>query len=205
MFAFLILIGLTAHAAEITGKVVLSGEPAVNAVISVEGLDTGGSPDSAAYVVDHRDLDFVPHVVAARPGATLILKNSDGMPCRLYSVSPSGAFVMRRQEGKPMTIPLNRPGVIQLRCADHERIHAYVVIKENPYFAITDSKGEYKISGVPAGRHTLQLWYEGRVIKTKTVKVGDGELTVDFQASQPKMRAEARPTDLFSNSSEATK
>ncbi len=203
--AFAVLLPLAAPGAEITGKVVLSGEPAADAVISVEGLNTDGSLDSAVHVVDHRDLDFVPHIVVARTGATVLFKNSDGMPCRLYSISPAGTFVMRRQEGKPMTIPLNRPGVIQLRCADHDRIHAYIVIKENPYFGVTDSKGEYKISGMPAGRHTLQLWYEGRVIKTKAVKVGDGKLSVDFQGSQRKMRADAAPAGLFFNSPEATK
>ncbi len=186
--AFLAFSG-PARAAEVTGKVVLSGAPTAEVVVSIEGLKLEGATDQIVYVIDHRNLNFVPHVLVVRAGSTVQFKNSDGMPCRIYSISPAGIFVLGPQDGKPMTITFDRPGVIEVRCADHGQIYAYVVIKENPLFALTDGKGRYEISNVPPGRYTLQVWYEGAVVKSKTITVGAKNLTVDFRASRPPTKA----------------
>ncbi len=179
-----------ARAAEVTGRVVLSGAPTAEVVVSIEGLKLEGATDQAAYIIDHRNLNFVPHVLVLRAGSTVQFKNSDGMPCRIYSISPAGVFVLGQQDGKRMSITFDRPGVIEIRCADHARIYAYVVIKENSFFALTDGKGRYEISNVPPGRYTLQVWYEGAIVKSKTISVGAKNLTVDFRASRPRVRAQ---------------
>lgn len=182
-----------AFASQIAGKVVLSGAPAADVVISIEGLTALGAPDANAYVLDHRDLNFAPHVLVVRAGTTVTFKNSDGMPCHIYSISPAGTFMLRRQDGKPMSITFDRPGVIEVRCAEHNRIYAFVIVKENSYFALTDSKGRYKIPDVPSGRYTLQAWYEGNVIQSKTIEIGGKKLKVDFKAARPQPRALADP------------
>lgn len=186
---------LTAPTAEITGKVVLSGATLANVVVSIEGLKAGGPGDSQVFIVDHRDLDFVPHVLVVRAGSTVEFKNSDGMPCRVYSISPAGAFVLRRREGQPMTVTFDRPGVVEVRCADHGRIYAYIVVKENPYFALTDPQGRYDISSVPPGEYTLQAWYENQVVKSRTIKVRGERVTADFNAPRPQGRQPGRTLD----------
>ncbi len=180
---------LSASAAEIVGKVILSGGPVADVVISIEELKVENPADETVYVIDHRGLNFVPHVLVVRAGTVVRFENSDGMPCRIYSISPAGIFVLRRQDGKPMTITFDRPGVIEIRCAEHGRLYAYVVVKENPYFALSDPKGRYEISNVPPGRYTVQAWYEGTVVKRKTIKVGTDKLTIDFQAPRPQPKA----------------
>ncbi len=213
-FAALLIAGLLAFAAagsasEITGKVVLSGEITADVVLSVEGFQMESAPDATIYVVDHRDLNFTPHVLVIRAGSTVRFENSDGMPCHIYSISPAGLFALRRQDGKPMAIKFDRPGTIVVRCAEHGRIYAYIIIKENPYFALTDRKGRYKISKLRPGRYVMQAWYEGSVLATKTVEVGASKLTLDFKADRPEPHVEKQPADLssiaaiadFSNSS----
>lgn len=172
-------------ASEVTGKVLLSGQPVANVVISIENLKEEAPPDTAVYVVDHRNLDFVPHVLVIRSGARVRFENSDGMPCHIYSTSPAGNFALRSRDGKPMTITFDQPGIIVVRCAEHGRIYAYIIIRENPYFALTGPKGRYKLSNLSPGRYTLQAWYEGRVIETRTIEVGNKALKVDFTAARP--------------------
>lgn len=184
MAAFLEL-SPAASASDLVGTVVFSGRPAAHVVISIEELKQREPSGAKVYVIDHHDLNFVPHVLVVPEGATVEFKNSDGMPCVIYSVSPTGMFVLRRQDGKPMTVTFSRSGVVEIRCSEHRRIYAYVVVKENPFFALTDSQGKYKISGVPPGRHTLLAWYEGKEIERKSIEVGSKKLTVDFQASRP--------------------
>lgn len=179
------LMAMAAPAAEIAGKVVLSGKPAADAVISIEEPRLDGPASTELRTVDHRDLNFTPHVVVVRAGSSVQLKNSDRMPCRLYSISPAGTFAMRSQDGKPMTVKFDRPGVIELRCADHARIHAYVVVKENGYFAVTDTKGRYDLRNVPPGQYKIQLWYEGKAIDSRTVTVKSRKVTLDFHGLRP--------------------
>lgn len=202
-FAVLLIAGLMAlatvgSASEITGKVVLSGRSAADVVLSVEGVQVESAPDATVYVVDHHNLNFTPHVLVIRAGSTVRFENSDGMPCHIYSISPAGLFALRRQDGKPMAIKFDRPGIIVVRCAQHGRIYAYIIVKENPYFALTDRKGHYKISKLPPGRYAVQGWYEGTVIATKTVEVGAGKLPLDFKADRPEPQVEKQPADLSS-------
>lgn len=180
------------YAAEIVGKVSFSGEAVADVVVSIEGVKVEGFTEKAIYVVDHHNLSFVPHVLVVRTGTAVRFENSDGMPCRIYSISPAGNFVLRRQDGKPMTINFEHAGVIELRCADHGRLYAFVVVKENPFFALTDITGQYEIFNVPPGRYTLQAWYEGHVIKARTVKVDAEKLTVDFKTQRPQRRVQGR-------------
>lgn len=196
LFAAFLALASPARGSEVTGKVLLSGKPAAEVVISIEGLKEEAPADTTVYVVDHHNLDFVPHVLVVRSGARVRFENSDGMPCHIYSTSPAGNFVLRSQDGKPMTITFDRPGVIVVRCAEHGRIYAYIIIRENPYFALTDPKGRYKLSNLPPGRYTLQAWHEGRVIDTRAIEVGNKALKVDFKLTRPEPSVDRQPLDL---------
>lgn len=195
----------TTQAGEIAGTVALSGQPVGNAVLSIEGLRQEGDITGKVFVIDHHNLDFVPHVLVVRVGEKVRFENSDGMPCRIYSISPAGNFVLRRHDGNPVTITFDRPGVIELRCADHERIHAYVLVKENSFFALTDAQGRYVISNVPQGRYTLQAWYEGKVVAHKAITVSAAKQKINFKAQRPPTeRAEGQRLDSLAPASSAS-
>lgn len=180
---------MASRGTDISGRILLSGKPAVGAVVSIEGLRHAVPPDRSVHVIDHRDLQFVPRLLIGQPGVTVQFKNSDGMPCRIYSVSPSGIFVLRGEDSKPMAMTFDHPGVIQVRCSQHARIHAFVVIKDNPYFAQTDSKGRYMIRGVPPGRYTLQAWREGVVLGSELIDLIGARLKLDIRSSLPQVTA----------------
>ena len=54
---------------------------------------------------------------------------------------------------------------------------SWVLVSDNPYFAITDSKGNYNIDKIPAGTYEVICWQEKFKKKplTATVKIGEGE------------------------------
>lgn len=181
----------TLHASDISGKVVLSGKPAAEAVVSIEGLTVTKPQDTTTiYVVDHRNLDFIPHVLVIRRGSKVRFENSDRMPCHIYSISPAGTFALRAHDGELATMTFDQPGVIVVRCADHARIYAYIIVRENPFYAITDRRGRYKLSGFPPGHYTLQAWYEGNVIGARDVQITGKQLKADFRAERPQPRVE---------------
>jgi hypothetical protein len=53
-----------------------------------------------------------------------------------------------------------------------------ILVLENPYFAVTDSRGRYTITNVPPGNYTLVAWQERLPQDSKTITIPEeGERT----------------------------
>ncbi|MDP3367499.1 MAG: methylamine utilization protein, partial [Pseudomonas sp.] len=88
LFAALVLPG-PAHAAALHADLLdAAGQPLADAVISLSGpLDTSQAPPPA--LMDQRDKQFQPHVLAVRTGTLVSFPNSDDIRHQVYSFSPA--------------------------------------------------------------------------------------------------------------------
>ena len=68
-------------------------------------------------------------------------------------------------------------GRYQLLCAVHPEMEAFVLVVDNPYFAVTEADGKFRIDGVPPGTYTLRAWSEKLPETTQTVTVTSGATT----------------------------
>jgi len=60
-------------------------------------------------------------------------------------------------------------------------MHCIVLVLENPYFAVTDEDGNYKISDVPPGTYKLKVWHERLPASEREIVVPtNGEIKVNF-------------------------
>jgi Carboxypeptidase regulatory-like domain len=60
-------------------------------------------------------------------------------------------------------------------------MEGYVVVLQNPYFAVTDKDGHYDIDNVPPGSYTLAVWHQKAKAQPKPVTVDAGKpASVDF-------------------------
>jgi hypothetical protein len=61
-------------------------------------------------------------------------------------------------------------------------MHGWLVATENPYFAVTDNSGSFKLTDVPAGSYTVEVWHEklGKSTQKVTVKAKE-EAKVSFE------------------------
>ncbi len=50
--------------------------------------------------------------------------------------------------------------MITVLCDVHGWMKAFIRVDEHPYHAVTDEQGYFRISGVPPGSYTLELWHE---------------------------------------------
>jgi len=58
---------------------------------------------------------------------------------------------------------------------------SFVVVKANPYFAVTDENGRFRIENVPAGTYKIEAWQEKLGKKTSDIAVkSKEEAVVDF-------------------------
>lgn len=67
---------------------------------------------------------------------------------KLYSGTPAAPVVF------------DKAGVAVLGCNIHDKMRAWVVVVDTPYFAKTDAKGLATLD-VPAGEHLLRVWFRG--------------------------------------------
>lgn len=55
---------------------------------------------------------------------------------------------------------------------------AWIVVMDHPYYAVTDERGAFTLTGVPAGTYTLEVWHARLGRQTKDVVVKPGRETV---------------------------
>jgi hypothetical protein len=73
------------------------------------------------------------------------------------------------------------PSVYTLLCRVHPEMEGFIVVLQNPFFAVTGKDGRYTIEGVPAGSYTLAVWHAKAKAPSKPVTVAsDKPAIVDF-------------------------
>jgi hypothetical protein len=78
-------------------------------------------------------------------------------------------------------IKFKRGSGMKVECDAHDFMHSFVFVAKNPYYAVVDKNGNYKIENVPPGKYKIKAWhgYLGEK-KAKTEVSEGGSATVDF-------------------------
>jgi plastocyanin len=125
---------------------------------------------------------FSPHVMPVLVGTTVEWPNYDDILHNVFSFSEAQPFdlgLYKSPEVKHVTF--NKAGRVDVFCSIHARMSCVIMVMENPFFATTNERGQYKISGVPPGHYKLKAWHERLPSQTQEITVTDqGESRVDF-------------------------
>ena len=127
----------------------------------------------AKVVIDNDACRFNPRVVLLRTTQTPVAKNSDdvGHNIKVDTLTNPSTNVLlpantelqldkfEESERLPATIS----------CSIHPWMTGRLVVKDNPYMAVSDADGKLTIKNLPAGEWTIQFWHEksGYVSKVK--------------------------------------
>lgn len=154
----------------------------VNAVVTLVGITKGKPFSKEAPVLDQRLCVFVPHVVVVGANAVMKTLNSDDINHNIHAhgeLNPeSNNIVSPKGEGKAQ---FTEPERIPIRCDMHTWMRAYIVVVDNPYFAVTGEDGAFKIDNIPAGTYKLTVWHETLGEQTKEVVIKSGaDTAIDY-------------------------
>jgi plastocyanin len=135
------------------------------------------------FVMDQRELTFVPHVLPILVGSTVEFPNSDPVYHNVFSFSKSKTFDLGRYPtGRSKAITFNKPGLVKVYCDMHSQMNAFILVLANPYFTLTDAQGNYWIRDIPAGTYKVKVWFARLPEKTATITIRAGETaTLDFE------------------------
>ncbi len=134
------------------------------AVILIEGVAKGKKPTGEVLLDNHKCV-FVSHVTATMTGARAHVKNSDGILHNthgfLEKVTVFNLALPNKDQTIDITRRLKKPGVVRVLCDAHPHMFAWMIVHDNPYVAVTDEHGAFKIDGVPPGTYKVTMWHEG--------------------------------------------
>jgi len=168
----------------VKGSITIGGKPATGAVVSIEGLSKEQLKTQMSLhkpqkrMIDQRNLKFIPTVVAVMVGESVDFPNNDKSWHNVYSKGGANDFDLGLYPpGKTRSKKFDKPGVSRILCNAHPDMEAFVVVKDHPFFSVTDNRGNYQIENVPLGKVRVQTWYANLEVRSETVEiVRDGEV-----------------------------
>ncbi len=135
---------------------------------------------------------YRPRIQAAVTGQTLLVRTSDPILHNVHAYFGSSTVLNQAQPPGSRALELtvgDSVGILKLRCDVHPWMLSYIVVTNNPFFAITGEDGRFQIDGIPAGEYVLEAWHERFGKKTSQVSVLPGQtLRVPFHYSSDDRR-----------------
>jgi hypothetical protein len=126
----------------------------------------------AEVVVDNQNCRFAPHVAGLWIGQTLVLGNKDPIghntKADFFNNVPFNDLIPAGGAIKKTSFSASESTPSAISCSIHPWMKGYLLVRDNPYFAVTDENGKFTIKNVPAGEHTFKIWHETGYISKAT-------------------------------------
>jgi hypothetical protein len=137
-------------------------------------------PPATTAELDQADCQYQPFISAVQTGQKLKIKNSDAF---LHNVNTSTSRFKTHQfnvaqptKGMEAIKTFDNPELpLKFLCNVHQWMISYIAIFDHPFFAVTDKDGNFKVSGLPAGKYTLVVKHMKAGESTQEITVADGD------------------------------
>jgi plastocyanin len=125
--------------------------------------------------MDNLGCRYEPRMIAVHTSQTVIFGNPDPMGHNVKGdFFKNGSFNDLIPGGGSTKRPFTKNEVVPMpvACAIHSWMGGHVLVRDNPYFDISDESGEVTIANVPEGKHTFTIWQERAGFVTKAKQKG---------------------------------
>jgi plastocyanin len=178
--------------ANLTGSVQIDGA-AVNGafgLITLEPASGGWKPRAPKRVViEQRNREFRPHVLAISVGSTVSFPNFDSVFHNVFSTSSLAAFDLGLYKaGEAREFKFDKEGIVRLGCNLHANMSAYILVVSAPAYQVTDAQGNFTFRRVIPGRYKLKAWSERSktpITQDITLKPGKNSVNVGVAGDAP--------------------
>ncbi|MBI4767808.1 MAG: carboxypeptidase regulatory-like domain-containing protein [Deltaproteobacteria bacterium] len=148
-------------------------------------------PPKKEAFMGQKSMVFAPHVLPVLKGTTVDFTNDDTVAHNVFT--PPGAGTRFNLGlygvGVKKTVTFDNLGENPLLCNVHPEMLGYVIVLQNPYYALTDNSGKYEIKNVTPGTYKLKVWHEKLRETSKEVTVEAGKtVSVDFERDKLKQK-----------------
>lgn len=142
-------------------------------VVYVKSVKVPTTPKRVA--VDQKNLKFFPHVLAINVGDTVEFLNHDAVEHNVFTPDNEGFNLGMIKPKSAGSYTFEQAGVYTQLCSVHAEMLAYVFVGENPFHAVVDANGTYRIDQLPPGTYTLAVWNSHLKASERAVTVVEGK------------------------------
>jgi hypothetical protein len=129
-----------------------------------------------------------PRVQTMIVGSTVNVFNDDKALHKLAFIEASSGDTLEKMpffnEGQVVASErlAKNAGIVEVRCQQHPWSRAYIAVFDQPYYAVTEKDGAFRIDSLPPGKYTLNVWHEGmKQPASQTVQIdANGSAKVDL-------------------------
>jgi len=136
-----------------------NGRPVEDAVVIADAAGRP-APSPGRFVINQRNMQFVPHVLVIPVGSTVEFGNLDPYRHHVYSFSPAKKFELKLfGQGETHPVRFDRPGLVSIGCNIHDAMQAFIQVVDTPFARKSDQAGRVTLSNVPASVLQVRVYH----------------------------------------------
>jgi plastocyanin len=172
------------------GVVRVDGKPLTSfGVVMLEPVDGKFARRRPRHrVIEQRDRQFAPRVMAVPLGSTVSFPNFDPVFHNVFSVSKLKPFDLGLyKDGDQREMTFDKEGIVMLGCNLHSSMSAYLVVVAAPHYAVTSADGAFYFRSLAPGKYRMKTWTDrsgAPTVTTLEVKVGSNHAEVQLQTDE---------------------
>ena len=141
-------------------------------------------------VVEQRNKQFSPHLLAIPPGSTVAFPNYDDVYHNVFSLSPSHPFdIGLYKNGQSRDMKFDKTGLVRLGCNVHAKMAAFIFVIDAPAYVPVEGAAEFNFRSLAPGKYKARVWSERSsepVESEVTIKTGENLQTFDLKGDAEK-------------------
>jgi hypothetical protein len=123
-------------------------------------------PAAEAKVLDNNGCRFQPHAMTLWTQEKFEIRNSDPIGhntnAQALVVNPRFNEQVSADNPTVKTFSKSEPIPTAIACNIHPWMSAVVLIRDNPYMAVSGEDGTFTIENIPVGKHQFVFWHENK-------------------------------------------
>ncbi|MDB4955001.1 MAG: hypothetical protein JWO36_2570 [Myxococcales bacterium] len=145
------------------GTITVDGKPLDGVGLVMLYPATGNYAKRAAKyrVVEQRNKQFSPRLLAIPPGSTVAFPNFDGVYHNVFSLSATQPFdIGIYKDGQSREMKFDKLGLVRLGCNIHAKMASYIFVIDAPAYVPVEGAQEFSFRSLAPGRYKARVWSE---------------------------------------------